>query len=107
YLDLATLQTLLGVEAQRAGERAVVRGNVLCAESLGKGEGNALNEATRVDEDERGAVRLRVRGELVEDLLPHLCGEDGAELIAGHLDREVKLAALANLHDRCRLALWM
>ncbi len=103
-LDLAVLQALLGVEAERAGERAVVRGDVLRAEALGEGEGYLLDEAACVDEDQRGAMVLRVCGELVEDLVPHVVGGDGAELVAGDFDGEIELAALADLDDGRRLA---
>ncbi len=77
-LDLAVLEALLGVEAEGAGERAVVGGDVLCAEALGEGEGDLLDQAAGVDEDERGAMVLSMGGELVEDLLPHAVVGDGA-----------------------------
>ena len=73
--DLAVLQALLGVEAEFAGERAVVGGDTVRGrarfEALGEGEGDLFDEAARVDEDQRGAVREGVGGELVVDLAPH------------------------------------
>ncbi len=43
---------------------------------------------------------LGVGGELVEDLVPHRVGGDGAEFVAGDFDGEVEVAALAYLDDR-------
>jgi hypothetical protein len=64
--DFAVLQALLGVEAQFARERAVVRGDAVRAklrrEAFGEREGNLLHQAARVDEDQRGAVRAGVAG---------------------------------------------
>ncbi len=98
-LDFAVLEALLGVEAEGAGERAVVGGDVLGAEALGELEGDLFDEAAGVDEDEGGAVVLGVGGEFVEDLLPHGGGGEGAELVGGDLDGEIEVAALAYLDD--------
>ena len=43
-------------------------------------------------------------GELVEDLVPHAGGGDGAEFVAGDFDGEVEFAALAYLDDGGGLA---
>ena len=53
-------QALLGVEAERAGEGAVVRGDGVFAEAVGELEGDLLDELAGVDEDQRGAVLLGV-----------------------------------------------
>ena len=42
---------------------------------------------------------LGVGGEFVEDLFPHAGVGDGAEFVAGDLDGDVELAALADLDD--------
>jgi hypothetical protein len=104
YADLAGLETLLGVEAQLARERAVVGGDAVGAEvrgeALAEGEGYFFNQAAGVDEDEGGAVGEGMGGEAVEDLLPHGGGGDGAEFVAGgDFDGEVEGAALAYLDD--------
>ncbi len=70
-------------------------------------EGDLFDEAAGVDEDQRGAVVLGVGGELVEDLVPHAVGGDGAEFVAGDFDGEVELAALADLDDGGGLAVGM
>ena len=102
--DFAILQALLGIQAELAGERAMVGGDAVRAklrrEPLGQGEGELLHQAAGVDEDERGAVRQRVGGETVEDLLPHGVGGHGAEFVGRNFDGEVEGAALADLDNR-------
>ena len=104
--DLAVFEALLGVEAEGARERAVVGGYVFGADAVGELEGDLFDEAAGVDEDQGGAVVLRVGGELVEDLFPHAVGGDGAEFVAGDFDGEVELAALAYLDDGGGLAVF-
>ena len=70
-LYLAILQPLLRVQTQCARERAVVRGDMLRAQTLGELERNFFNQAARVDEDQCAAVVLCHGGQLVEDLGPH------------------------------------
>ena len=97
--DLAGLESLLGVEAQLARERAMVRADVLGTQAFGEREGNLLHQAARVDKHERGAVlecELRQGG---CRLVPHGVGGDGAEFVAGDFDGEVELAALSDLDD--------
>ena len=82
-------------------------GDVFGADAVGEFEGDLFDEAAGVDEDEGGAVVLRVGGELVEDLFPHAGVGDGAELVAGDFDGDVELAALAYLDDGGGFAVWM
>ena len=81
-LDLALLQPLLGVEAQLAGERAVMGGDAVFTEvrgeAFGEGEGELFDEAASIDEDQRRTVGEGVGCEAVEDLLPHGVGGDRA-----------------------------
>ena len=60
---------------------------------------DALGQAARVDEDQRGAVGGDVAGEAVVDLVPHLAGGDGAEFVARDFDGEIHLAAVADVDD--------
>ena len=76
--DFAGFEALLGVEAEGAGEGAVVSGDMLDAETLGELECNFFYEAAGVDEDERAAMMVGEGGELVEDFGPHGGGGDGA-----------------------------
>src|ERR1035437_263377 len=73
--NLAVLQSLLGVQTQFAGQRAVMRCDAvrtkLGRQAFGEREGYLLDQASRVDEDQRRAMRARVCGEPVEDLFPH------------------------------------
>jgi len=61
-LYLAIFQALLGVEAEGAGERAVVGGDVFDTEAGAEFKGDFFYEAASVDEDEGRAMVLRVSG---------------------------------------------
>jgi hypothetical protein len=65
---------------------------------------HALRQAARVDEDQRGAVRADQIGHAVVDLVPHLVGGDGAQLVARHFDRQFHIAAMAHVDDAARVA---
>src|SRR5262249_40040984 len=67
--ELAALETLLGIEPLLLGEAAVMRGQMLGADALGKLAGHPLAHPARVDEDQRRAVRLDQLGEPPEQLL--------------------------------------
>ncbi len=56
HANLAVLEAVLGVEAQLAGEAAVVAGDVLFAETFAEREGETFDHFAGVDEDQRGAV---------------------------------------------------
>jgi len=103
-LDFAGLEAGFGVETERAGEGAVMGGDVFYADAFGEGEGDFFDEAAGVDEDEGGAVVLGVGGELVEDLFPHTVGGDGAKFVGGDFDGDVEFASLAYLDDGGGLA---
>ena len=60
--------------APLAREAAVVRGDVLLAEPLARGARDALDQAPRVDEDQRRPVLARQRGDAVVELVPLLVG---------------------------------
>src|SRR5215475_13823105 len=57
-LELAVLEPLLGVETLLLGEAAVMRRDLVLADALGKLARHALGHPARVNEDERGAMRL-------------------------------------------------
>ena len=76
-----------------------MRGHPLRAQALRQVPGHALHQAARVHEDERGPVGAGQLGHAVVDLLPLLVGADSAQLVAQHLDGEIHVAALADVHD--------
>ena len=71
------------------------------AEPLAEVVRDALDEAARVHEDERGAVLRDEVGEAIVELGPLLVGAHRAELVARDLDGEIEVAPLAR---RRRLA---
>ena len=69
--QLARLEPLLGVEAPLPRDRLPwCAATALRAEALGEVARHPLDEAARVDEHERGAVRARQRGDPVVELRP-------------------------------------
>src|SRR5215831_5405215 len=80
-LELAVLEPLLGVETLLLGEAAVMRPDLVLAHALG--------HPARVDEDERGAMRLDQPRETIVDLLPDLSRHHGLERRVRNLEREV------------------
>ena len=68
HLQRAVLQALLGGQAARARQAPVVRGDVVLADALAEGVGDALGQPARVDEDER----LAVRGDELDDAIVEL-----------------------------------
>ena len=71
-LELAALQTLLGIEPLLLGQAAVMRGQLMLAQALGQLTRRPLGHAARVDEDQGRAMRLDQLGQPVIDLLPDL-----------------------------------
>ena len=98
-LKLAVLQPLLGLESQLLGEAAVMRAHMLGAETVGELARGALGHAPRVDEDERGAMRLDELGEAGVDLLPDLARHHRLERRQRHLDLQIAGAAMAGVDD--------
>ena len=63
HLQFAALEPLLGVQPQFLRQAAVVRGDRVLAQPFGEVARDALGHAPRVDEDQRGAMRLDQFGE--------------------------------------------
>jgi hypothetical protein len=76
--QLATLQPSFGVEAQRAGEAAVMGQDDIFSETFGEGVGYAFGKPPGIHEDERGAVGQDELRDAIVDLAPHFVAGDGA-----------------------------
>src|SRR5215471_5365511 len=98
-LELAVLEPLLGVEALLLGEAAVMRRDLILADALGELARRALGHPPRVDEDERGAMRLDQPRETAVHLLPDLSRHHGLERRVRDLEREVAGAAMAGIDN--------
>ena len=115
--QLAALQQLLDLLARLPGQRAVVRPSDLALGQLVEAQREALGEASVVDEDERGGVRLDQLEQLGVDRRPDgvgtgvataldVLGERGALGVRSrhvrerHDDVNVDGATLAGVDDR-------
>ena len=98
------LEPPLRVEARLLGQAAVVGGHRVRAQALAQLVRGALGHAPRVDEDQRGAVRGDQLAQAGVDLLPHLVGHDRRQGRVRQLQRRVHPAAVADVHDRARIA---
>ncbi len=74
-------------------------GNLILADALAEMHGDAFSQRARVDEDQRGAMLQCQFGKAIIDFAPHLVGGDGAEFGARDFDREIELAAVADVDD--------
>src|SRR5581483_12513143 len=101
---LAGLEPLLGVEPEPARHAAVVRRDLPFPEPRLELVRDALDQAARVDEDDRRPLAPDVRGDAVVDLGPELVGRDRTELLVGDLDRQLERAPVADVDDRARPA---
>ena len=98
------LEPPLRVQARLLGQTAVVGGHRVRAQALAQLVRGALGHAPRVDEDQRRAVRVDELAQAGVDLLPHLVGHHRRQGRAGQLQRRVHAAAVADVHDRARIA---
>ena len=99
HLELACLETLLGIEAGFLGEAAVMGRYVLLAQALGEMAGHALDHAPRVGEHQRGVVFFDEARELVIDRAPHLAGHHRLERRRWHHEVDVAIAHVTRVHD--------
>ena len=90
--QLARLQALLGVEAPRLREAAVVARDRVLAEEARELRRDALGHLARVDEDERRPVLADELRHPRVDLLPLLVRADGRERRRRDLDRRGRAA---------------
>ena len=85
--------------AALARQAAVVGGDRVGAQPLAQVQRHALDQPPRVDEHQRRPVLARQRGDAVVELAPLLVGAHRAQLVVGDLDRQVEIAALADVDD--------
>src|SRR5205807_6223935 len=94
------LQALLGSKPGLAGQAAVVGAHLPLAEPGLELVSDALDQPAGIDEDEGAAVLLHHRGHPVVDLAPHLVAGDRAQRLAGDVDGQVPVPAVADVDDR-------
>ena len=102
--QLATFQSSFGVEAQRAGEAAMMGQDDIFSETFGKGVGYAFGKPAGIHEYKRGAVRQDELRDAIVDLAPHFVTGNRAELIERDLDSEVHCTPVSDVDDVCARA---
>ena len=99
YAQVAAFEALFCVESLLFCKTAVMCGDDFLAEAFGQMTSHTLGHATRVDEDERGAMRLHQLGEAVVDEFPAVVGHHRFERHRGDFDGEVAVAGVADVDD--------
>ena len=97
--ELARFEPALGFQSLVARQTAVVGGDIALPQAITQMLGDALGEASRVDEDDGGRVLEDELSEAVIDLLPHLVGHHSLERRGGKLESEIEAAAVAQVDD--------
>ncbi|MNL46495.1 hypothetical protein D3C87_1692140 [compost metagenome] len=76
-MQVAALESLLGIQAKFLGQAAVVGGDGILAQALAQVPAQAFGQTSGVDEDQRGPVFPGEGGEAVVDQLPDIVGHHG------------------------------
>ena len=98
-LQLAALQPVLGGEPLFFREAAMVRGDVLVAQSLAQAARQPFGQPTGIDEDQRGPVSLDQGRHAVVDVAGGLAREHGFQRQVRQFDGEIQQAAMAGVDD--------
>ena len=97
--ELPAFQTVLRVQPQLGRETAVMRGDLVRAESLRQMMGDSFSQSSRVDKHQRRPVRLdQIRQSLV-NLRPDLVRHHGFQRRARQLDRQVHFPGMPRVND--------
>ena len=99
HRQLAALESLLGIQPLLFRQTAVMRRHGFLAQPLGQMPRGALGHAPRVDEHQRGAMRLHQLGETVVDQLPAVVRHHRFQRHRWHFDREVTRAGVACINN--------
>lgn len=97
--QFTALKAAFGTEAGLAGKAAVVSDDLIRAEALAEGVGDAFGEAAGVDEHESGAVREDEVGDAIVEFGPGFIARDGGEFIPRHFDGDVQGATVAGINE--------
>ena len=97
--EFAALQPLLGGQALFLRQAAVMRGDRRLAQAIRQLARYALGHASRVDEHQRGAVRLDQLHQLVVDLLPDVGGHHRFQRRLWHFKPQIAWALMAGIDD--------
>ena len=104
HLEFAGLEPVLSLEPVFPGEAAVMGGDLILAATVRQVTGDTLGQPAGVDEDDRGAVVRRERGQAIVDLHPDLVGHDRLQRRRRQFQLEVPVADVTLVDDLARCA---
>ncbi|MNE03981.1 hypothetical protein D3C80_965020 [compost metagenome] len=99
HLELAALEPLLRIQAQRFGQAAMVCGNRLLAQPVAEVAGDTFGQAPGIDEYQRGAVFTGKGGQAVIHQAPDISGHHRPQRYRRHFDGQVTLAGMADIDN--------
>ena len=97
--DLSFFQLLFRRKTQPARQAAVVRSNVLFTHAFGKIVCYPLHQPAGIDKHQSGAVLMHKFRNPVVHFVPHFVRRDRPELRSRHLDRDIELPLVADIHN--------
>ena len=97
--QLARLQTLFSGQSQLARQAAMVRSDVLVADSLPKVSRSSFSHAPRVYEHQRRLVFANKLGDAIVNFFPHFVRHHGFERRAGNFNRKIEAACVTRVDD--------
>src|SRR5262249_26141120 len=97
--ELARLETFLRIEPAFPSKAAVVARDLVLTQYAREPSRDPFRELSRVDEDERRAMRLDEVGDSLEDFLPGLARTHGGERRFGDLERQIERASVSHVHQ--------
>ena len=98
--EFAALQALLRGQALFLRQASVMRGDRRLAQAIRQLARHTLGHASRVDEHQRGAMRLDQPHQLVVDLLPHVGGHHRFQRRLWHFKPQIAWALMAGIDNR-------
>ena len=97
--NCAGFEFLFDLQASFARQTAVMRADFAFAQTLRQLVRHAFDQTARVDKNQRRAVRLNLRHELIVDRGPDILADNRSELFIGHLDVKLHLALVTDIDN--------
>src|SRR4030095_15018989 len=90
---------LFDLKASLARKTAVMRADFALAQTLRQLVRHAFDQTARVDKNQRRAVRLNLRHELIVDRGPDILADNRSQLFIGHLNMKLHRALVTDVDN--------